>query len=139
MRTTFTSGDPRDARIGYSKAVRVGTLVFLSGHTAPADDAGVIPGGLVEQFRQAIDAVGTTLTQAGAAFSDVVRNTVFVNSAAASDEGLEALAYAHGDIFSGIDPALTIVVVAELPGGPLIEIETTAVVGTDQSSSGDES
>ncbi len=128
MRTTFPSGDPRDARIGYSRAVRVANLVFLSGHTgSPAEGEPELIGA-ADQFRLAISRIADSLALAGATLGDVVRNTVYVSSAVSSPDDLEEIAFAHGDVFAGINPALTIVQVAALPGRALVEVETTAAL-----------
>jgi enamine deaminase RidA (YjgF/YER057c/UK114 family) len=121
MRTNFTGGSPFEPIIGFSRAVRVGNSVHLSG-TGPvgaeAEDA-------AGQTRRIFSIAEEALARAGATFNDVVRTRMFLAHA----EDWEAVGRVHGEFFSAIRPAATMVVVAALLN-PFwrIEIEMDAVI-----------
>jgi len=111
---------------GYSRAVRVGDHVFVSGTTAH-DEHGQLHGG-DEAYAQAayiLKKISGTLEQVGASLQDVVRTRIYV---VRMDDWRE-VARAHGEVFGHIRPANTLVQVAGLvDGGPLVEIEADALI-----------
>jgi enamine deaminase RidA (YjgF/YER057c/UK114 family) len=124
-RQNIGSGTPWEDVAGYSRAVRVGNQVFVSGTTAH-DDAGNLQGG-PDAFAQAayiLRKIATALEQAGASLEDVVRTRAYVVRL----EDWREVARAHGDVFGHIRPANTLVQVAGLVDGPLVEIEVDAIV-----------
>lgn len=124
-RRNIASGTPWEAIAGFSRAVRVGNQVFVSGTTAH-DERGELQGGQ-DAYAQAayiLDKIGAALRQAGASLDDVVRTRVYVVHL----EDWREVARAHGDAFGAIRPANTLVQVAGLVDGPLVEIEADAVV-----------
>jgi enamine deaminase RidA (YjgF/YER057c/UK114 family) len=125
VRRNIASGTPWEAIAGYSRAVRVGDHVYVSGTTAH-DEHGQLQGGadVYAQARYVLDKIEAALASAGASLSDVVRTRVYVVHL---DDWREA-ARAHGDVFGTIRPANTLVQVAGLVDGPLVEIEAEAIV-----------
>ncbi len=120
-RTTVRSGYAFEDTYGYSRAVRAGDMVFVSGTTA-RDEA--LRGNAYEQTRASFAIVADALGQVGAALPDVVRTTVYVVDMA----DLEGVARAHREAFGAVRPASTVVQVAGLtPPRARVEVEVTAV------------
>ncbi len=127
-RQLVSSGTIWEERVGFSRAVRVGNQVFVSGTTA-TDDAGhlVGPGDPEAQARYTIAKIGRALAEAGATLADVVRTRVYVARAA----DWEAVGRAHAHAFGAIRPANTLVEVSALVGdGYLVEIDADAIVAS---------
>jgi enamine deaminase RidA (YjgF/YER057c/UK114 family) len=112
--------------VGYSRAVRVGNVVEVSG-TAAADPDGEVlhPGDVEGQTREALRIIGEALEEAGASFADVVRTRIYLADAST----WEAAGRAHGEVFADIRPATTAIAVnGFLDPRILVEIEATAIV-----------
>jgi enamine deaminase RidA (YjgF/YER057c/UK114 family) len=126
-RLLVSSGTPWEAWAGYSRAVRFGNQVWVSGTTA-SDAEGNLQGGedAYAQARYILDKIASALGETGACLEDVVRTRVFV---ARLDDWRE-VARAHGEVFGAIRPANTLVQVAGLVEGRLVEIEADAVIGS---------
>ncbi|WP_435063051.1 RidA family protein [Halobaculum sp. EA56] len=112
--------------VGYSRAVRVGDRVEVSGTTATGDDGAVIaPDDAYEQTRRAIENVEAGLSGADATLSDVVRTRLYVTDI----DRWEAVGRAHGEAFGEVRPATTMVEVSRLiDPDMLVEVEAVAVV-----------
>ena len=125
-RQKIASGTTWEAKFGYSRAVRVRNLVFVSGTTATDDDGNLVgPGDPEAQARYIIEKIGRALAAAGASLSDVVRTRVYLVRA----DDWVAVGRAHGDYFGEIRPANTLVEVSALVGdGYLVEIDADAVI-----------
>jgi enamine deaminase RidA (YjgF/YER057c/UK114 family) len=124
-RQLISSGAAFEDRVGYSRAVRIGQSVWVSG-TAPimAGDADP-PDDPYEQARICLQIIERALGEAGAGFADVVRTRIFL--ARASD--LDAVGRAHREAFSVARPATTGLVATLLDPRWLVEIEADAVIG----------
>ena len=108
-RKNITSASPFEQGIGFSRAVRVGDRVLVSG-TGPVWPDGSCPEDPAEQARRCFDIIGTALGEAGADLAAVVRTRMYLTDPAAAD----AVSAEHGRLFGDIRPAATMVVVAGL-------------------------
>ncbi|HET7652443.1 MAG TPA: RidA family protein [Acidimicrobiales bacterium] len=124
-RQRIASGSPFEATIGFSRAVRVGDRVVVSG-TAPIWPDGSCVADAGVQARRCLDIISAALAEAGASLSDVVRTRMFLTDARHAD----AVGRAHGEVFADVRPAATMVVVAALLDPRWhVEIEAEAVMG----------
>jgi enamine deaminase RidA (YjgF/YER057c/UK114 family) len=124
-RYRITSGSPFEARIGFSRAVRVGDRVVVSG-TAPVWPDGSCAPGAAAQARRCLEIIVAALAEAGAGAGDVVRTRLYLVSA----DDADAVGAVHAEWFGAAPPAATMVVVAALLDPRWrVEIEAEAVVG----------
>jgi enamine deaminase RidA (YjgF/YER057c/UK114 family) len=130
-RRRVSSGTEWESRVGYSRAVRVGSQIHVSGTTATDDDGDVVGvGDPYEQTKQALSNVEDALAEAGASLSDVIRTRMFVTDI----DDWEAIGEAHGEYFGNIRPATSMLEVSGLiDPALLVEIEAVAVVDEDES------
>jgi enamine deaminase RidA (YjgF/YER057c/UK114 family) len=118
FRRNISSESEFEPAVGYSRAVRVGPFVAVSGTTAPGDT-------VAEQTREALRRIATALAAAGASLSDVVRTRMFVTDISRWRE----VGAVHAEFFGGIRPAATMVEVSALISPELmVEIEADAYV-----------
>jgi enamine deaminase RidA (YjgF/YER057c/UK114 family) len=128
-RTNIASGSLWEPLRGYSRAVKVGNSIFISGTTAVDDKGEVVAAGdAYEQTRYVIQKVRDILTLSGFQLSDVVRTRLFITNMAKWDE----YAKAHREAFENIRPASSIVQVTKLVDPRLtIEMEIDAIGGCE--------
>ena len=125
-RKLISSRSPYEPSIGFSRAVRVGNLISISG-TAPigSDRKTVSPGNPSAQARRCLEIIQAALEEAGSSLSDVIRTRVFMTNI----DDWEKVGEVHGEFFRDVRPASTIVQVSRfIDPDWLVEIEADAVI-----------
>lgn len=125
-RRVVPTSAPWAATVGYSRAVRVGGHVSVSGTAAVAEDGSVAhPGDAYGQARRCLEIVVSALGELGAGVEDVVRTRLYVRDPA----DWESVGRAHGEVFGTVRPATTMVMTGFIDPAMLVEIEADALVG----------
>ena len=126
MRQQVSSGAKWESLVGYCRAVRVGQVIHVAGTTAVDEDGQVVSvGSAYGQTQHILQIIGRALRELGASFADVTRTRMFV----VNIDDWEGVGRAHGEIFSEIRPASTLVAVSRLiHPDMLVEIEVDAVL-----------
>ncbi len=125
-RQLISTGSKWEPIIGYSRAVKVGNSIFVSGTTGSGADGKIVGNNdLYAQTKQAILNIETALKQGGATLANVVRTRVYVTDISRWEDAAKA----HGEFFSEIRPAMAIVEVSKLISSEmLVEVEADAVI-----------
>ena len=125
-RKNISSGTPWESIVGYSRAVRIGNHIWVSGTTATDENGKIVGvGDAAAQTRYALQKIGRALEEAGVTFADVVRTRTFVTDISQ----WEAIGRVHGEYFGDIRPTATMVEVRKLiDPDHLVEIEVDAFV-----------
>jgi len=124
-RLNISTGAPWESIVGYSRAVKIGNIVEVTGTVAVDGDKPVGIGNPYEQTKFIIQKIENVLHQAGASLSDVVRTRIFVTDISQ----WEAVGRAHGEFFGEIRPCTTMVEISRLISPDyMVEIEATAIL-----------
>lgn len=123
------SGTIWERTVGFSRAVRVGPFVSVSGTTATDDEGNPVGvGDVARQTEYTIEKIGRALAEVGAGLGDVVRTRIYVVNA----DDWEAVGRVHGRYFSDTRPANTLVEISKIVGDEyLVEIEADAIIAAE--------
>ena len=130
MRTNYSTSAPWEPIIGYSRAVKIGDRIVVTGTTATDGDGNIVGvGDPARQTRQTLENIKNVLERAGATLRDVIRTRMYVTNI----DDWEAVGRVHGEYFKDVMPATTMVEVSRLIHPDMVvEIEAEAVVEMEE-------
>jgi enamine deaminase RidA (YjgF/YER057c/UK114 family) len=129
MRERYSTNTKWEPIVGYSRAIRAGNLVCVSGTTATDETGEVVGDNAYDQTVQILKNIQRALGAVGAEFSDVIRTRTYVIDI---ERDWEMVGKAHGEIFSTIRPATSMIQISRLISPKmLVEIEVDAIVGSE--------
>ena len=125
MRKNISSGAPWEDQVGYSRAVRIGNEIEVSGTVANLDGNLVGKDSAYEQTRCILGIIKKSIEEAGGSINDVIRTRIYVTDISQWEE----IGKAHGEVFNDIKPATSMVEVSKLiDDNYLVEIEASAII-----------
>lgn len=127
-RPRVSTGSKYEFRFGYSRAIRHGNVIRISGTAGLGEDGTVVSDGVVEQMQRALEIVRKALAELGGSLEDVIMTRIYV----ANENDIENVAVIHGEAFRDIRPATTIVKVGFIDHRILVEIEAEAILDPTQ-------
>ncbi len=110
-------------QFGYSRAVRQGNIIRVSGTAGLGDDGQVVSDEVIEQMRRALEIIKAALADLGATLDDVIMTRIYVSNV----HNIDSVALVHGEVFRDIRPASSIVKVEFIDPKILVEVEAEAV------------
>lgn len=124
-RTLYSTHSKYEFQFGYSRAVRQGNTIRVSGTAGLGENGQVVSDEVVEQMRRALEIVRTAIEQLGGTLADVIMTRVYVSDV----HNIDSVAVAHGEVFRDIRPASSIVKVEFIDRRILVEVEAEALLG----------
>ncbi len=122
-RRRVTTGTKYEFQFGYSRAVREGNVIRVSGTAGLDEKSQVVSDDVVDQARRALEIIGKALAELGASLEDVVMTRIYVRN----QQDIDSVAVVHGEVFREIRPATSIVKVDFIDPRILVEIEAEAI------------
>ncbi len=122
-RLLYSTRTKYEFQFGYSRAIREGSIVRVSGTAGLGDDGQVVADDVIEQMRRALEIVKEALEDLGATLDDVVMTRIYVSDI----RNIDNVALVHGEVFRDIRPASSIVKVEFVDPKILVEVEAEAV------------
>ncbi len=122
-RRRVSTGTKYESKFGYSRAVRQGEVIRVSGTAGLDDKSQVVSDDVADQARRALEIIGQALAELGASLEDVVMTRVYLRN----QHDIDRVAAVHGEVFREIRPATTIVQVDFIDPKILVEIEAEAI------------
>ena len=124
-RRSVSTGTKYEFQFGYSRAVRQGNVIKVSGTAGLGENGQVVADDVVEQLRRALEIVTQALAELGGALEDVIMTRIFVSDV----RNIDSVAMVHGEVFRDIRPATSIVKVEFIDPKILVEVEAEALLG----------